>query len=415
MIRKSKSDNQAGIFAGKGIQKKSYDHFVPCYILPETIENYLFRISVKSQAIYLLTAFILISVLIALPFIYVDVSFSSPGMITTMLENQAIFSPSNGKVVYSRVRSDQRVNAGDTLLILDTSVVEARKHHLHQRARENQQYVSDLKMLIQVDGFSVMDRPPNLVNPKYVASYQRFVRQYIQHHLEVERKRANHKRIEQLFLNQAISSSDYETSLYQKEQALAGLRFLLANQLNAWQSELTGILAEQARLEVDLSELILEKKRNFLISPLNGMIILSNDVQAGTFLYLSQYLGELSPEDHLIITTRVEPVNAGLLTIGQKVNVMTDAFNYQQWGMLNAVVMDISDDAIIDPGSNRPYYRVRCHLSADTLVNRNGLTAKLKKGMTVNCRFFLSRESLFTLVFRRIDHWMNPSNPPKEK
>lgn len=384
--------------------------FIPCCAVPETIETYLFRISARSQAIYLIAAFMLIAVLVCLPFIYVDVTFSSPGMVTTMHENQLIVSPSNGKVVYARVRPDERVEAGDTLLVLDNSVLVARKRYLRERIMENRQFIGDLEQLTKVDSASIMGHGLNLKNPLYRASFQGFVKQYKHLQLEVHQKLANHERMERLFLNQAISSQDYETSRFHVEEALAGLSLMLANQLHIWVGTLSQKHIERSRLEAELTELKQEKKRSFLVSPFDGMVILGKDIQAGTFLFAGQQLGELSPEGLLTITTMVEPVHAGYLAIGQEVKVLVHAFNYQQWGTLHAVVMDVSDDAIIDPVSNRPFYRVRCRLLESTLMNRNGMTVRLKRGMTVHCRFVHSRKSIFTLVFRRVDQWMNPAN-----
>lgn len=384
--------------------------FIPCGVVPGTIESYLFRISARSQTIYLLTALLLIAGLACLPFIYVDVTFSSPGMVTTMHENQLILSPSSGKVVYSRVRPDERVDAGDTLLVLDTNVLDARKRYLRQRIGENQQIIGDLEQLTKVDSVSIMNHNLALTNPLYLSSFQGFVKQYKHLQLEVHQKLANHDRMEQLFLNQAISSQDYETSHYHVEEALAGLSLMLANQLHIWVGTLSQKQIEQSRLEAELAELKQDKKRSYLLSAFDGMVMFGKDIQTGTFLFAGQELGELSPEGLLVVTTMVEPVHAGYLAIGQPVKISAHAFNYQQWGMLQAVVMDISDDAIIDPVSNRPYYRVRCRLLDDTLMNRHGMTARLKRGMTVHCRFIHSRESIFTLVFRGVDQWLNPAN-----
>ncbi len=383
---------------------------IPCCIVPGTIETYLFRISPRSQAIYIITVFLLIAGLISMPFVFVDVTFSSSGMVTTMHENQMIISPSNGMLVYSRIRPDERVEAGDTLLVLDTSVVDARKRYLRQRIWENRQFIADLEELTKVDSASIMSHSPPLINPIYQTSFQGFVKQYKHLQLEVHQKLASHDRMEQLFVNQAISSQDYETSRYQVEEALAGLSLMMANQLHIWVGRLSQKHIKQSRLEAELTELKQEKKRSILLSPFDGMVMFGQDIQTGTFLFAGQQLGELSPEALLVVTTMVEPVHAGYLAIGQEVKVSVHAFNYQHWGMLHAVIMDISDDAIIDPVSNRPYYRVRCRLLDDTLMNRDGMAAILKRGMTVQCRFIHSRESIFTLVFRGVNQWMNPAN-----
>ena len=85
-----------------------------------------------------------------------------------------------------------------------------------------------------------------------------------------------------------------------------------------------------------------------------------------------------------------------------------DAFNYNQWGLAQGAVTEISKDII--SMDEQPVFRVRCSLDTPFLALKNGYRGNLKKGMTLTGRFYLTDRSLWQLLFDRIDDWMNPRN-----
>ncbi|WP_449436777.1 hypothetical protein [Pedobacter steynii] len=56
-----------------------------------------------------------------------------------------------------------------------------------------------------------------------------------------------------------------------------------------------------------------------------------------------------------------------------------DAFNYNQWGLAEGKVLDISDDIIII-NNNQPVFKVKCSLDQNYLILKNGYKGYLKKG-----------------------------------
>jgi HlyD family secretion protein len=93
--------------------------------------------------------------------------------------------------------------------------------------------------------------------------------------------------------------------------------------------------------------------------------------------------------------------------MNQNVRIQVDAFNYNEWGFLNAAITDISDDMIIEDGSTA-YFRIRCKPERTFLTLKNGIRADIKKGMTLNARIVLIKRSLFNLLFDKADKWLNP-------
>ena len=118
-------------------------------------------------------------------------------------------------------------------------------------------------------------------------------------------------------------------------------------------------------------------------------------------------LGEISPDSGLIAEAYVSTKDIGLLRTGANVKMQVDAFDYNMWGTLKGKVASISGDVFTDKGM--PYFRVLCSLNTTALRLRNGTEGQLKKGMTVQARFIVTRRSLFQLLYDDTNDWLNPN------
>jgi hypothetical protein len=81
--------------------------------------------------------------------------------------------------------------------------------------------------------------------------------------------------------------------------------------------------------------------------------------------------------------------------------------------MLDGSIIDISDDMIVENGSTA-YFRIKCRPDKTSLSLKNGQTASVKKGMSLNARIVVTRRSLFNLLFDKTDKWFNPYSYSKE-
>jgi hypothetical protein len=95
-----------------------------------------------------------------------------------------------------------------------------------------------------------------------------------------------------------------------------------------------------------------------------------------------------------------------LLKEGMTVRFQVDAFNYNEWGLVNGKVTEVAQDFIVV--NEQPVFKVKCALDRTTLSLKTGYTATLKKGMTLQARFIVTRRSLFQLLYDKVDDWVNP-------
>jgi hypothetical protein len=128
---------------------------------------------------------------------------------------------------------------------------------------------------------------------------------------------------------------------------------------------------------------------------------------------VNDVIAEISPDGGLIAETYVLPKDVGLLRPGTTANFQVDAFNYNQWGMISGKVVSISNDIFAKEGE-QPYFKVRCKLDDNKLELKNGYVGYLKKGMGLQANFYVTRRTLFQLLYDKADDWLNPNKIPSK-
>ena len=128
---------------------------IPFNMSDYTLESYLLRISSKSRIIYWIIILITIGSISLLPFIYVDVSVQTRGLIQSEIEKQKIYTPFHGRISYSKIKNGVKVRKGDTLLIIDSETLKAQKTAVENKINENESSVSDLEKLNLIEIFII--------------------------------------------------------------------------------------------------------------------------------------------------------------------------------------------------------------------------------------------------------------------
>jgi multidrug efflux pump subunit AcrA (membrane-fusion protein) len=130
-------------------------------------------------------------------------------------------------------------------------------------------------------------------------------------------------------------------------------------------------------------------------------------VYAGSMVFANQELGQISPDTCLLVVAYVQPNDIGFIKKDMDVRLQVDAFNYNQWGMATGKVTEVPQDIkVVD---NKPVFEVRCSLDKDFLQLKSGYKGLLKKGMTLQARFIITKRSLWQLLYDKVDDWVNPN------
>ncbi len=380
---------------------------IPFSLSGYTLESYLTRITSRSRIIYWIIIGIVIFGTGILPFIYVDVSVLARGYFQPDIEKQVIIAPFSGKVIFSSVRSGKKVKSGDTLLIIDSETIRARKASLVQSMEENKNSILDLRILTRIESGVDSALQERLISPKYISECANFAKQHFIQFQKFRKTSASHERNKTLYRQKLIPDADFENSLFAYNEESEALKHIILSQKSVWQSDLTQRISDSVKLIAEFRQCIEELSNRVVLAPLDGEIIQSSDIQAGSIIAANQRVVEISPAGELVATCFVKPADIGLIHEDQHVIIQVDAFNYNEWGMLKGNIIDISDDMIVETGS-AAYFRVKCRLNGKALALKNGYTAEMKKGMSFNARFLVTRRSLFNLLFDKADKWFNP-------
>jgi HlyD family secretion protein len=387
---------------------------IPFSISEYCLETYLIRITTRSRIIYWIIIVMVLLAIVILPFIYVDISVQARGYFQSDIEKQVVYIPLQGKIKYISIHNGGSVNKGDTLLIIDTESIMAKQASLVQRIGENELSISDLKKLTNI--YSMEDQPVKnrLITQRYKAELANFINQRSIQFQKYEKKKSEHNRNEVLYHQDIIPKIEYENSLYMLNSEKDNLTQILISQKSLWQNDLTIRENDSVRLLADLKQCLEELTNRIVIAPISGEIIQSADIQTGSIVTQGQKIAEISPKGELVATCFVKPADVGLIHEKQKVKIQVDAFNFNEWGMLQGNIIDISDDMILENGS-AAYFRVKCKPEKKFLSLKNGYKAEIKKGMSLNTRILVTRRSLYHLLFDKADKWFNPYTYVKEQ
>lgn len=380
---------------------------IPSSLTDYTLESYLIKISSRSKIIYWIIIILITGSIFLLPFIYVDVSVQTRGFIQSEIEKQKIFTPFQGKISYSNVKNGVKVKKGDTLLIIDSETIKAQKIALGKKISENEESVSDLEKLNLIDDPDLILNPGYYKNDRYFIEYSNMIKLRNIQYQSFQRIKAEHERNVVLHETKLIPDSEFEKSLFSFRLQEENLNQVIIYHKTLWHSDLMKRRDDAITLQADFQHCVEELNNRILLAPVAGEVIQSMDIQVGSVVGFNQLVTEISPEGDLIATCFVNPADIALIKSNQNVRIMVDALHYNEWGLLDARITEISDDMIVDEASNA-YFRIRCKPEKTTFITKGGARAELKKGMSINARIVVSRRSIFNLLFDKADKWLNP-------
>ncbi len=378
----------------------------PESVIKHSIELYTAKISAKSIIIYWIIIMSLIVMIVAMPFIYVDITVQARGLFQSDIEKQAINAPVHGHVAFNIIKNGEKVKKGDTLLVIDTDGLGAYVEALKSIIYENSSCVDDLEILSGISENYSAGLSEIINTSRYRSEFASFERQLELQNYKYQKTMIEHLRNKMLFEHQVISLADYESSVNSINIEKKGIKQLMAYQQVIWQNDLYQRRDDDKRLTAEF-ELKTEEIRNRVItSPVDGTIIQSADIQSGGFVVPGQLIAEISPDSEIVAVFFIDPADIGFIRMGQEVRFQIDAYNYHHWGMLRGVIMEISDDLIFDGSS--AYFRIKCIPGDTSLSLKNGASSEIIKGMTFTARVMITRRTIFNLLFDKADKWLNP-------
>lgn len=364
-----------------------------------TLENLIAKNKTKSISIYLILVLAILVFLALLPIIKIDISSQSRGMIRSTTDNVPLSSLVNGKITFVKLKNNQVVNRGDTL-------VRVTQENLDTEKATNAKLAVDLQSRIQDLSLVVLGKNSNLKTPDIQQEWYSYLSKKSELQSKITQAKSNFDRNKSLYEKGVIAKAEFERYSFEYTYAQQALTGLEKNQQSVWQNKKRDLQVQLQNLNGTLQKINVEARNYIITAPLSGTVENFSGIQMGSFLNASQPIATISATDQLIVESTVSPNDIGLIHKNQKVKFQLDAFNYNQWGLLEGKVIDIDRNITIQ--GEQAFFKVRCALNSTAMQLQSGYKTQISKGMTLTTRYMITRRSLYDLLFDKVDDWLNP-------
>ena len=363
------------------------------------LENLIATNKTKSISLYLVVLLVVITVLFLLPVVQVDISSQSRGMVRSNIDKVPVQTLVNGKIVVCNLKNNIVVHKGDTLLQIAQDNLQTEKVTTQIVASDTQSLIQDLQ------NASVGNA--NALQTEVMAQeWYSYTTRRSELQEKVNYANQEYERYKKLYDKGVIASTEFEKYKHSYTSAIQAIQVLEKSQKAQWQNRRRELLEKSKNLSGTINKINTESKSYYITAPVSGVIENFSGLQEGSFLNASQPIAVISPVDNLIVECTVSPDDIGLLHKNQKVKFQLDAFNYNQWGLLEGKVIDIDKNITLQ--ENQAYFKVRCGLNSKTMQLKSGYKTQISNGMTLTARYVITRRSLFDLLFDKVDDWLNP-------
>lgn len=354
------------------------------------------------KSIYLVVVVLSFVVLFCLPLVQLSISSSSRGVIRSVQENTQLSAVVSGKIIKSTLeKNNQNIKQGDTLLVVTAEQLDTQKQLQRSQSTDYTAQLSDLQRISR-GSYSGLQTGQY---QKEVSALQEKIAQ-IQTQLSLAKKDLD--RAQLLFSQGVIPQAEYDKYFFSYQGLQKQIASTKEQQIAQWQTQKRETERQIRSLGSEITRINQEQKNYIITAPISGRLVNFSGIQKGNFIIQGQNIGEISPEQSLLVECTVSPKDIGFIHIGQKVKFQMDTFDYNQWGLLTGKVIDIDQNITVNQQTGEAFFKVRCTMDKNFLALKNGYQGKVGKGMTLTARFHLVDRTLWQLLFDRVDDWFNP-------
>lgn len=295
--------------------------------------------------------------------------------------------PVGGVVDKILVKEGDRVEKGQTLLLLDTETTRERQQGiLNSIAYKRQQLI--LKRT-ELDRFLEGNTTQQEVLNKTLS-----LEKDILQRLEFLSKEGATGELQ--YLQQRNKVQDVEGRLEQTKSDRLRQEAVL-NQ------ELKQLLTELADLDSKLTELNVNIRYQKITSPDSGIIFELKPKARGFVAQTSEPVMKVVPFDKLEARVEIPSRNIGFVSVGRPVDISIDSFPASDFGVLQGTVRRIGSDALpADETHQFPRFPADIRLNTQQLKLKDGSTLPLQVGMSLTANIKLRKVTYFQLLMSQL-------------
>jgi hemolysin D len=387
------------------------------------------------RLLWILLAMFAVAVLWAC-FGHVDIVVTAPGRIVPSGYVKSVQAVESGTVSAIHVEEGGRVNAGQALVSFDPTVADADSQRIEQRVAELtldiqwrralDEWLADASDLAADDAIAQLNDPSD--RERASALYAQHRQEITARLVSVERERdatraglamaaAESERVratlpilaDRVSAHQALYDAQFgakvtylemlqqRTELEKSLPVLKAREQQLSQQLAALDAQLS-LTREEHRTQnlMRLTELASEREvllqesikanqrrqHQVLAAPVTGTVQQLVVHTVGGVVTPAQELMKIVPENaNVEVEALMQNRDIGFVSEGQRAEVKIDAFNFTKYGLIDAELVNISNDAVEDDQMGR-VFKLRLRLARDDIAV-DGKRVKLGPGMAV--------------------------------
>jgi multidrug resistance efflux pump len=378
---------------------------VPVAFVEDCVEVHLAHHAPTGHALYVTILALVIACAAAMPIVQVPVTVLTTGVLRPVIERQEARAAESGIVRDVWVDDGDRVRAGDTLLTLDAHVVATRLATSDSITAMRRKELADLTLLLEaVDSFPPWEKLES-AHRRQQAREQGTILTELNARAASARRDAD--RLRALLTRGFVAPEQGEKQAEAQRATEAAVHEHVERMRSTWLDARAAIADELQRLTVERAELREALARHAVIASVEGTVEMIASLSRGSVVQAGERVATISPNTDLVAEAMLTPRDIALVRPGISARLMVDALNYRDWGVIDATVIEVADDASLT--GDGPVFRVRCALARTDLRLRGGRRVALGKGMTFRARFVIAERSLLQLLFDRVDDWLNPA------
>ena len=356
-----------------------------------------------SKTIYLTILVMVIAILVTLPIVFIPISSSSRGVIRSVQENTQLTAVVSGRVIETKLeKNNQNIKKGETLLVVTAEQLDTQKSLQNSQSSDYSAQLQDLNKLTR-------GQYGGLQTGQYQRELSAMQEKIAQVQTQLSLAKKDYDRASLLYNQGVIPKSEYDKFYHTYQGLQSQVSGIREQQLAQWQAQKRDTERQIRSLGSEITRINQEQKNYIITAPISGRLVNYSGVQKGNFIVQGQPIGEISPEENPVAECMVSPKDIGFIKKNQKVKFQIDAYNYNQWGLLEGKVVDIDQNITVNQQTGEAYFKVRCVMDKNYLQLKNGYKGQIGKGMTLTARFYLLDRTLWQLLFDRVDDWFNPN------
>lgn len=344
----------------------------------------------------------------------VELHATAVGVVRSEVERRRILSPASGVIVSKSAVDNARVRKGDVLLRLDDAEPTEQLAKIQFDLAEQSSRRDDVALILDCLAERLPPRAAAEAKIKvrsYLAEWQDWLGSLESLRRSDELARRNLERAEALHGRGLISLVDYETTRLRATESTSTVALHLLKGETRWQSERENLDRSLVALRAQVGILADRRARLAITASCAGTLVGFQGWAEGTHVPANVLLGEISPDESLVVETIVTSRDRANIREGQSAIVRLDSFPYTEWGNVPATVVSVGRDS---QGANSlPGFRVILQLATDRIGGRTEQGAQLiQKGMVAQVLFNIGRQRLWRLWFSSLTEALDPTNAP---